>query len=167
VRLSVVVPAVLLAVGFTVAVTVAVTVVLVVFQPQLRFSDTTVREPPPAATLLPGTVAVRSGALRGLDYRASGRAVLLPLVDGSHVLRLEDLDVDNGPDLHVYLATAPADSRASAFARDRVDLGRLRGNRGDQNYPVPRGVDTAAFRSAVIWCPRFSVGWAVAPLRSR
>lgn len=145
----------------------AVTVVLVVFQPQRRFYDTTVREPPPATAAARDGPPVRTGAFRGLAHEASGRAVLLPLTDGSRVLRLEDLDVDNGPDLHVYLATAPPDSRAAAFARDRVDLGRLRGNRGDQNYPVPGSVDTDAFRSAVIWCPRFSVGWAVAPLRSR
>ncbi|HLZ38076.1 MAG TPA: DM13 domain-containing protein [Mycobacteriales bacterium] len=144
----------------------AITVVFVVFQPQRRFYDTTVREPPPATVVGRDAARVRSGAFRGLAHQASGRAVLLPLTDGSRVLRLEDLDVDNGPDLHLYLATARADGRASAFARDRVDLGRLRGNRGDQNYPVPAGVDTGALRSAVIWCPRFSVGWAVAPLPS-
>jgi hypothetical protein len=46
-----------------------------------------------------------------------------------------------------------------------VELGVLRGNRGDQNYPVPRDVDTDRFRTAVIWSERFSVGFAVAPLR--
>jgi hypothetical protein len=33
-----------------------------------------------------------------------------------------------------------------------------------QNYEIPRDVDLERFRSAVVWCERFGVGFAVAPL---
>jgi hypothetical protein len=141
-------------------------VVVVVFQPQRLVYDTTVRETAPrGASGVGGATALRFGTFRGLAHAASGRALLLTFADGSRVLRLEDLDVENGPDLHVYLAAAAADRPASAFGRNHVELGVLRGNRGDQNYPVPRDVDTDRFRTAVIWSERFSVGFAVAPLR--
>ena len=45
-----------------------------------------------------------------------------------------------------------------------IDLGALKGNRGSQNYAIPAGTDLAAFKSAVIWCRRFAVGFGVAPL---
>jgi hypothetical protein len=37
-----------------------------------------------------------------------------------------------------------------------VDLGALKGNRGDQQYAVPAGVEIAR-RTVVIWCRAFSV----------
>ena len=45
--------------------------------------------------------------------------------------------------------------------------GHLKANRGDQNYVIPAGTDIASFRSAVIWCVRFKVGFGVAPLTPR
>mgnify|MGYP006183142743 CR=1 FL=1 len=44
------------------------------------------------------------------------------------------------------------------------DLGALKGNKGNQNYRIPNDVDPEQFKSAVIWCRRFTVGFGVAPL---
>ena len=109
-------------------------------------------------------VTVASGDIRSLDHTSSGRALVVELADGSQVLRFEDLDTDNGPDLRVYLSTASADGPDDAFDDDFVDLGALKGNVGNQNYELPSGVDSDQYQSAVIWCRRFAVGFAVAPL---
>jgi hypothetical protein len=157
--------------------------VLALYQPQQLFIETTVDEAlPSAATAAPAPTPVpaaaaptpttvptgprelATGALRGLAHRGSGRVRLLELADGARVLRLQDLNVENGPDLHVYLAEAPVDADPAQFGRRFVDLGRLKGNHGNQNYRLPAGADPARFRSAVIWCKRFAVGFAVAPL---
>ena len=45
------------------------------------------------------------------------------------------------------------------------DLGKLKGNIGNQNYTVPDGVDVSAQMSVVIYCKPFSVIFSVAPLR--
>jgi hypothetical protein len=45
-----------------------------------------------------------------------------------------------------------------------VDLGALKGNLGSSNYEIPSELDLEGFRTAVIWCRRFSVGFGVAPL---
>jgi Electron transfer DM13 len=156
-------------------------VVLALYQPQKLFIETTVDEALPSAataasaptsapavaaptTVPAGPRGLATGELRGLAHRGSGRVRLLQLADGARLLRLEDLNVENGPDLHVYLAEAPADADPAQFGRRFVDLGRLKGNHGNQNYRLPGGTDPARFRSAVIWCKRFAVGFAVAPL---
>ncbi len=59
---------------------------------------------------------------------------MIPIEGGGNVLRLEDLVVTNGPDLHVYLST---DKSASDF----VNLGKLKGNIRNQNYQIPEGTD--------------------------
>jgi hypothetical protein len=45
-----------------------------------------------------------------------------------------------------------------------VELGKLKGNRGDQVYRVDAAVDLAAYRSVSIWCKRFAVSFGAAPL---
>jgi hypothetical protein len=45
-----------------------------------------------------------------------------------------------------------------------VILEPLKGNLGSQNYAIPAGIDVARYRSAVVWCNRFSVAFGAAPL---
>lgn len=116
-------------------------------------------EPMPAGA----PVAVVSGTVVGVDdaHLGSGTATVYD-VDGSRVLRLEDFEVTNGPDLHVYLAPIGADGAPDVDAG--VDLGSLRGNIGDQNYDVPADVDLTQPLAVVIWCQPFRVTFATAPL---
>ena len=71
-------------------------------------------------------------------HDAQGIAKVIPIEGGGNVLRLEDLVVTNGPDLYVYLST---DKSASDF----VNLGRLKANMGNQNYPIPGGTDMTKY----------------------
>jgi len=99
------------------------------------------------------------------SYRGSGRAAVYRLPDGSHVLRLEEFSVTNGPDLYVLLAnhSDPATSDA-LHSQTTVELERLKGNRGSQNYLIPASVDLASLGSVIIYCKAFSVIFSVAPL---
>jgi len=45
-----------------------------------------------------------------------------------------------------------------------INLGRLKGNIGDQNYAIPAGTDLSTFKSVLIWCKRFNTGFGVASL---
>ena len=84
------------------------------------------------------------------------------------MLRIEDLDTDNGPDLKVWLTDAPViDGPDGWFVFDDgeyVDLGSLKGNKGSQNYAIPADVDLADLTSVAIWCDRFSVSFGAAEL---
>jgi hypothetical protein len=121
--------------------------------------------PPAAGAPSPqALVTLASGEFRSLEHHTTGRALILERADGTRYLRFEDLETSNGPDLHVYLSEIPAGDDWYAYGERFVDLGKLKGNIGDQNYSIPANVDLSAYRSAVIWCKRFSVGFAVAPL---
>jgi len=100
-------------------------------------------------------------ALAGIDHAATGRVVLLQTGHGRHVVRLEALEVEPGPDYHVYLAPGP-DRRSPEGA---THLGRLRGNRGSQNYPVPSVVAADVPVTVLIWCRAFAVPVAAATIR--
>jgi hypothetical protein len=109
-------------------------------------------------TILVGTfVGVNDGI-----HNAQGSAKVIPLVEDSstRVLRLENFKATNGPDLYVYLAT---DKSASDF----VNLGRLKGNIGNQNYEIPEGTDLSRYDTALIWCRAFSVLFGSAELKSK
>ena len=119
---------------------------------------------PPASSAAPAAVAgptvLRSGALSGVDHRASGRALLVRLPDGQLVVRLEDLDVEPGPDYQLHLVPGRGTTRTDGGTW----LGGLRANKGSQNYSVPAGADVDGPRSVLVWCRAFAVPIAVAPL---
>ena len=111
--------------------------------------------------------AVAMGSFKDADafHRGSGTATIYRTPDGSEVLRLEDLNVTNGPALHVVLSTHPDPERSEQVKQEGfVDLGDLKGNRGNQNYPIPAGVDTSIHKSVVIYCYPFAVVFSVATL---
>jgi hypothetical protein len=106
-------------------------------------------------------VAVTSGEFSSLDHPTSGTALLVVQPDGSRLVRFEGLRTDNGPDLRVVLSTA--DIGAGDYS-SLIELGRLKGNIGDQNYDVPADVDLSTVRSVVVWCERFTSAFGEAPL---
>jgi hypothetical protein len=93
-------------------------------------------------------------------HDAQGIARVIPIEGGGDVLRLEDLVVTNGPDLYVYLSTEES-------ASDFVNLGRLKANIGNQNYPIPVGTDLSKYDTVLIWCRAFSVLFGSADLKSQ
>jgi hypothetical protein len=166
---------------------------LYLFQPWRLFVDTTVDEASPLASA-PVTVSVpavadaaastprpsaspgaapkprvvASGEFISHEHGTTGTASVIALPDGGRVLRLEGLDTSNGPDLHVWLSDAPVvDGTDGWFVfddGDYVDLGELKGNRGNQNYRIPATADLADLTSVTIWCDRFSVSFGAADL---
>ena len=83
------------------------------------------------------------------------------------LVRLEaDFRVGPGPRYHVYLVPERGITPQTAIPKTKyVDLGRLKAFSGSQNYPVPAGVDAAAYPSVVIWCEQFGVLISPAELR--
>ncbi|MGZ3143256.1 DM13 domain-containing protein [Lentzea chajnantorensis] len=116
--------------------------------------------PPPVET--PREVA--TGAWRSLEHATTGRASLVELPGGGHSVQFAALATSDGPDLYVYLSPHASTAAEKTFGQGFTSLGKLKGNRGDQVYEIPAGVDVSTIRSVVIWCKRFSAGFAVAPL---
>jgi Electron transfer DM13 len=112
----------------------------------------------------PRNVRLRRGRFEPVRHEATGVATAIRLARGGRVLTLTDFAVDNGPDLRLYLVAGAA--RSEGEVRDFVDLGALKGNRGDQQYKLPRGLDLDRYSTAVVWCRAFSVLFARAPTRA-
>ena len=109
-------------------------------------------------------VLLSQSALIDVAHGGSGTVLVLELEDGSRVLRFEDLDVLNGPDLVVILS-----DRSLSGADDYTDgqyliLGELKGNLGNQNYQIPAEVDLSEWATAAIWCRRFNTTFNVASI---
>ena len=145
--------------------------VLVYFQPQKLFINDRVSEPPPglpaggpetAAAAAPGLTTLSSEPFTSYEHHTRGRALVLRLRDGRRFLRFENFRTSNGPDVRVYLSAAAAGGPGDRFDDDYVELGHLKGNIGSQNYRIPAGLDLGRFRSAVVWCQRFSVAFGAA-----
>ncbi|MFG2616533.1 DM13 domain-containing protein [Streptomyces sp. NPDC048507] len=167
------------AAGAAVAATAALGAGLYWFQPWKLWADDTVREALPSAAAAPvspagppsaaaGPRTVAEGALISHEHTTTGTAKVIRLPDGSHTLRLEGLDTSSGPDLRVWLTDAPVKEGVAGWRvfddGEHLSLGKLKGNKGDQNYALPAGVDPAGYRSVTIWCDRFDVSFGAAPL---
>ena len=105
-------------------------------------------------------VEVASGRFRSHEHATSGRAAVVRLTDGRRFLTLTSFATSPGPDLRVRLVRGDS---SDGGADDAVDLGALKGNRGDQQYRLPDGVQLAG-RSVVIWCRAFSAPFGSARL---
>jgi hypothetical protein len=109
-----------------------------------------------------------NGSFISHEHETTGAVRILELPDGQRVLRIEGLDTSNGPDLKVWLTDAPViEGEAGWYVFDDgkyVDLGVLKGNLGNANYPIPDGVDLTELTSLTIWCDRFSVSFGAAEL---
>ncbi|WP_229074444.1 DM13 domain-containing protein [Actinoplanes sp. DH11] len=160
------------------------------FQPWRLFTDTTVSEsltvvasaapresasgsPVPAASsspspAAPGPVVIKQGTFVTHEHDTTGTARIIREPDGSHRLELAGLNTSDGPDLRVWLSDQPVRTGTAGWRvfddGEYAELGKLKGNRGDQVYRIGAGVDPAGFSSVSIWCKRFAVSFGAAAL---
>jgi hypothetical protein len=156
------------------AVTLVVAAALYWFQPWKLVVDDPVDEvlsnPVPAA---PGrseqpNQVLAEGRFITHEHETSGTVRIVALPDGVRRLEIIGLDTSNGPDLRVWLTDQPViEGRDGWRLFDDgmyAELGRLKGNRGNQAYDIPAGLDLTRFRSVSIWCKRFAVSFGAATL---
>jgi Electron transfer DM13 len=119
-------------------------------------------EPAPEAGAAPRpqNAELLRGRFRSGEHATTGMAAIVRLADGRRFLTLTSFSTSPGPDLRVRLVRGDSQDGGAAGA---VDLGALKGNRGDQQYRIPRGVVVAG-RSVVIWCRAFSAPFGSARL---
>ncbi|MBB6476939.1 DM13 domain-containing protein [Sphaerisporangium rubeum] len=168
---------------------------LYLFQPWRLFTTVYVAEPVPTAEAAPpaasgdGSVApvaeptksgkpakpagpevVATGKFISHEHATTGTAKVLKLADGRRVLRIENLDTSDGPDLRVWLSDQPVKEGTAGWRvfddGAWVELGNLKGNKGDANYAIPADADLGELTSVTIWCRRFAVSFGAAALKA-
>lgn len=146
-------------------------------QPWKLWTSTTVNEPAPSASgsasdsasdSAAASTVLSEGGFISQEHSTTGTAKLIQLSDGTKILRLEDLATSEGPKVQVLLSDAPVLAGSDGFhvfdEGRYLDLGPLKGNKGDANYVVPAGVDVDGLNSVSIWCDRFDVSFGAAEL---
>lgn len=116
--------------------------------------STTVRE------RLAGGPAMASGTFASGEHETRGTARVVRAADGRQVLTLAGFQTSPGPDLRVRLVPGRS---TDGGAKGNLDLGALKGDRGDQQYALPAGAPTSDV-SVVIWCRAFSAEFGTAYL---
>jgi hypothetical protein len=141
------------------------------FRPELLFVNKTVDEALPGlagagtagSTTHPSILS--TGRFHSVAHESKGVATVHQLADGKRLVRLTAFETSNGPDVRVYLiATDDAHDHDTVTGAGFIDLGALKGNKGDQNYEVAQGVNLSQYRAVTIWCRRFGVNFGTAPL---
>ena len=87
-------------------------------------------------------------------HKGEGTATIYEL-PGQRILRFEDFSSTPGGDVRVYLSRDPQPRNALEVGSDFLNLGRLKGSIGNQNYILPANQDLSIYRSVVVYCKQF------------
>ena len=82
-------------------------------------------------------------------HEVQGKALLIQQ-EGKKIIRFEDFETVNGPDLHIYLAK-------DVKAKEYIDLGKIKATKGNVNYDVPENIDLLEYNTVLVWCQPFKV----------
>ncbi len=109
-----------------------------------------------ALPVLADEVIVEGTFTGASGHATSGTGQLVKLDDGTYVIRFGADFVHDGtaPDATVGLGKDGYDKT--------TDLGKLRENKGAQDYALPAGFDPAGYNEIYVWCTEYAVSLGVA-----
>lgn len=102
------------------------------------------------------TKVLKKADLKKRAFPVMGRALLLQQGDKMFI-RMEDLSIQNGPNLHILLSP-------ELGALEALDLGAVRATKGNVNYEIPGKVNPEKYRYVLIWSADYRVIWSYAIL---
>ena len=109
------------------------------------------------AGVVPDIKQVVQGDFQPKAHDVKGNASV-PETESGKILRFENFETINGPDLRIYLS-------ADLEAKDFIDLGPIKGTQGNINYFLPANVDLNRYNKVLVWCRAFHVLFSYAELR--
>ena len=107
----------------------------------------------------------QSGTFAKKKYKVNGSWTVIQR-DGQTFIKLsDDFKTKKGPDLKVFLSPQTVDDVSGKTAlNNAVNIGKLKSNKGGQEYLVPAGINLADFNSVLIHCEAYSVLWGAGDL---
>ena len=105
---------------------------------------------------MPPAKIIAQGEFKPRAHDVKGNALLIEK-DGRKIVRFEDFDTINGPDLRIYLSSDLSND-------DFIELSKIKATKGSVNYEVPEGVDTSKYSKVLVWCKAFGVLFSYAVL---
>jgi Electron transfer DM13 len=114
-------------------------------------------------------VTLSSGNLAEITagHPTSGTAKLIKLVDGTYIIRLENLQTVGGPDVRIWASEGTnLVNSGTVGANAYTDLGKIKSTNGNQNYDLKLSTEQIGkIKSVIIWCQSFSVAFGGAVLK--
>jgi len=101
---------------------------------------------------------ISQGIFMEQKHEVSGKALIVN-DNENKILRFEDFETVNGPNLHIYLS-------ADLEAKDYIDLGEIKATKGDVNYELENSIDLEKYNKVLVWCVPFKVLFSYAELNS-
>jgi hypothetical protein len=114
-----------------------------------------------SAAAAAGPIQEQMGRFVSGEHDTSGVASIVRLPGGKRMLTLTSFSTSPGPDVRVRIVPGRTDDGG---AKGNVDLGGLKGDKGNQQYELPDGLDPKGY-SVVIWCRAFSAVFGSAYLQ--
>jgi len=99
---------------------------------------------------------IAQGAFERRAHEVEGQAILIE-TDGKKILRFEDFETINGPNLHIYLSSELGND-------DFIDLGKIKGTKGSFNYELDSSINTDKYNKVLVWCVPFGVLFSYASI---
>jgi hypothetical protein len=118
---------------------------------------------PPDAQIILTARFTELDALRS----ARGKVTFYRLADDTVLLRFDDFEVTNAPQLTVYLSSgeAPQSVQELGGIVPEFSVGELRGSLGSQQFIIPRELRLERYRSVVIVSEGLQMIYGIARLR--
>ncbi len=102
---------------------------------------------------------VSQGRFNNVEQILKGKALFVKS-EGDVFLRLENFEMVNGQDMHIYLSPI-----LNLDKNDVVDLGTMKSTTGNVNYKVDKSVDLEKYFNVLIWSNRFNAFFGYATLQ--
>ena len=124
------------------------------FEKQVKAMEDVILSMDDSMPLTPSLIA--EGTFKARAHSVEGTAKLIEVGD-KKVLRFEDFNTINGPNLHIYLAS-------DLSSDDIIDLGKIKATKGNVNYDISQDIDTNRYNKVLVWCVPFGVLFSYAEL---
>lgn len=106
------------------------------------------------------------GEFYDVTHEGSGIAGVYRTEDGGLVLTLQNFEVEDGPELRLFIADEAPITEDNFTPADGLDLGLLASLSGDQLYYLPADIDLADYQSVLVWCESYDEPFIAAALGS-
>jgi hypothetical protein len=106
-------------------------------------------------------VFTHKGDFEKVDYSVQGGFEIYKK-DGKNILRINNLDILNGPDLHFVFS-----NEKSSFTKNYEIIKELPANKGSYNVEIPENLNPDNFQYLLIHCVRFRHTFAGANIQKK
>ncbi len=92
---------------------------------------------------------ISQGEFIASAHDVKGKALIIE-EDNKKILRFEDFETINGPDLRIYLSN-------DLDIDDSIDLGPIKATKGNVNYELDSSTNIEKYDKVLVWCRAFRV----------